>query len=214
MNRSNEMPRDDSQETAGDKITEESEAQETQQYDKDSDPKYQEVLLNFFRKNANEKEPLFDEIQKIIAEGDVDEIRVFCLSYTDQLSEEAKDYVNTEYTLILMEQKENVRDNFNQEQQTADIKKTETCESLQADLESDPVYQSVVQIFWSKFEEEDNEIEWSMYEKVMLFTHGENNSTKIQDFIDQNIASLSSEARGYLEGKKFIAQTLESKKFE
>ena len=111
MNESNEMPRGDSQKTADEKRAEESESQETQQYDKDLDPNYQKILLDFFRKNANEREPLFDEIQKIIAEGDVDAIHMFRLSYTDQLSEEARDYVSTEYTLMLMELKEKDRDN-------------------------------------------------------------------------------------------------------
>ena len=214
MNESNEMPRGDSQKTADEKRAEESESQETQQYDKDLDPNYQKILLDFFRKNANEREPLFDEIQKIIAEGDVDAIHMFRLSYTDQLSEEARDYVSTEYTLMLMELKEKDRDNFNPEQQIEENEEVESYESLKTRLENDPVYQSVVQVYWSKFGEESFLAEGSMNEKVIAFTYGEKNSTEIQDFIEQNIAYLSFEARNYLEGKKSIAQMLETKRFE
>ena len=157
MNRSNEIPQDNSQKISGesdpDKTVGGGETQETQQYDKYSDPKYQEVLLNFFRKNDNEKEPLFNEIQKVLAEGSPEEIGIFRQSYIDQLSDEAKTYLDTEYTLKIAEQKENARGNFNPEQETADIKKIETYESLQVDLESDPEYQKVLQVFWSKLEE-------------------------------------------------------------
>ena len=215
MNESNEMPRGDSQKTADEKRAEESESQETQQYDKDLDPNYQKILLDFFRKNANEREPLFDEIQKIIAEGDVDAIHMFRLSYTDQLSEEARDYVSTEYTLMLMEQKENARDNFNPEQQTEENEEVESYESLKIRLKNDPVYKDTVQAFFSRIGEEVSySVEERMNKKVMLFTSKEHSSAEIQDFTEQNIAYLSSEARNYLEGKKSIAQMLETKRFE
>jgi hypothetical protein len=180
-------------------------------YDKDKDPVYWRVQSDFFRTNALEKEPLFDQIMAVVSQGDPEEISIFHREYANVLSDEARTYLGTEYTVRSIELRNQARAGLSNEEKAVDEGTIGDWSERRTELAQDPAYQKVAQEYFASSNNVERE---SDLNNELLYITQFNSYERAEEFLNTHTGELSLEAVNYLRGYMWLSKKLESEGFE